>query len=314
MGKQLLSVECLTKSFGSKTVLDNLSFYVNEGEILGILGPNGAGKSTAFNIIAGLLEADSGKVFFSDNDINKDKKKYKSSIGVVPQEISLYEGMTILENLRFLGKLYAVRGKKLKERVEELIDDVKLTDRKHSEIGKLSGGMKRRINIAAAIVHNPKLVIMDEPTVGIDPQSRGLVWDIINELKEKGMSIIITSHYVEEIERLSDRVLIVNSGKVIADGTVNDLIDKYCKSRIYVIEFYTMSNQVVNEMETVLGVESIEVNENTVKIITSKDLNIIEKLIKITSENKADIKNIDIKKPGLEDVFFYFTGKGLKEP
>lgn len=314
MSKQLLNVECLTKSFGNKTVLDNLSFCVNEGEILGILGPNGAGKSTAFNIISGLLGADSGKVFFSDNDINMDRKKYKANIGVVPQEISLYEGMTILENLRFLGKLYGVRGKKLKERVEDLIADVKLTDRKHSEIGKLSGGMKRRINIAAAIVHSPKLVIMDEPTVGIDPQSRELVWDIIKELKERGMSIIITSHYVDEIERLSDRVLIINSGKVIADGTANDLIDKYCKSRIYTIEFYTMSNQIVKEMEAVPGVESIDINESTIRIITNRNLNIIEKLIKITTGNKAEIRNIDIKKPGLEDVFFYFTGKGLKEP
>ncbi len=314
MSTQLLNVEGLTKTFGGKNVLDNLSFHVNKGEILGILGPNGAGKSTAFNIIAGLLEADSGKVFFSDNDINKDKKIYKSSIGVVPQEISLYEGMTILENLRFLGKLYGVRGKKLKERVEELIGEVKLDDRAQTEIAKLSGGMKRRINIAAAIVHRPKLVIMDEPTVGIDPQSRGLVWDIINELKEKGMSIIITSHYVEEIERLSDRVLIVNAGKVIADGTVNHIIDKYCKSRIYVIEFYTITGRIIKDLEAVPGVESVEVKENTVKIITNKDLNIIERIVKITTENKAEIKNLDIKKPGLEDVFFYFTGKGLKEP
>jgi len=308
---KLLNVECLTKSFGTKTVLDKLSFYVNEGEILGILGPNGAGKSTSFNIITGLLKPDSGKVCF-DNEVIKDKKKYKTCIGVVPQDICLYEGMTIYENLSFLGKLYGIRGKKLKDKVESLIDDVKLTERKNSEVGKLSGGMKRRVNIAAALVHDPRLVIMDEPTVGIDPQSRGVVWDIIKELQEKKMSIILTSHYVDEIERLSDRVLIIDSGKVIADGTVNSLIDKYCESRIYIIEFYNMNNNIVKEIEAISGVHSINITDNTIKIITNRDLNIIE-IIKITTNHKAEIKNIDFRKPGLEEVFFHFTGRGLRE-
>lgn len=313
MGKRLLSVNKITKKFNSKTVVDNLSFHVNEGEVLGILGPNGAGKSTSFNIITGLLKPDSGEVCFTDNDINQSIKKYKSSIGVVPQEISLYEGMTIIENLRFIGKLYGVRGKGLVEKVEALIKDVKLSDKKNSEVGKLSGGMKRRVNIAAALVHKPKLVIMDEPTVGIDPQSRSSVWDIIKELKKKGISVILTSHYVDEIERLSDRVLIVDSGKVIAEGSSEELVERYCKTKSYKIEYYKVYSETVKDMEKVSGVQSVNVEENALKIITNQDSNIIEEIVKISSRNNVEIKNIDIKKPSLEDVFFHFTGKELRE-
>ncbi len=313
MSEKLLSVKNLTKVFSNKTVVNDLSFHINEKEILGILGPNGAGKSTTFNIISGLLKPDKGEICLTDNDMNVSKKQYKSNMGVVPQEISLYESMTIQENLLFLGKLYGVRGKKLKERVESLIEDVQLTEKKHTEVGKLSGGMKRRVNIAAALVHLPKLVIMDEPTVGIDPQSRSVVWDIIRSLREKGISVIITSHYVDEIERLSDRVLIIDLGKVIAEGTVESLVQSHCNSKIYTVEFYDMSDALLKEIEMIQDVNSIDIKDNVLKIITTKDLNIIENIIKAANKHKLDIKNIDFKKPGLEDVFFHFTGKGLRE-
>ena len=313
MSEKLLSVKNLTKVFSNKTVVNDLSFHINEKEILGILGPNGAGKSTTFNIISGLLKPDKGEICLTDNDMNVSKKQYKSNIGVVPQEISLYESMTIQENLLFLGKLYGVRGKKLKERVESLIEDVQLTEKKHTEVGKLSGGMKRRVNIAAALVHLPKLVIMDEPTVGIDPQSRSVVWDIIRSLSEKGISVIITSHYVDEIERLSDRVLIIDLGKVIAEGTVESLVSSHCNSKIYSVDFYDISDALVKEIEMIQGVNSIDINDNVLKIITTKDLNIIENIIKAANKHNLDIKNIDFKKPGLEDVFFHLTGKGLRE-
>ena len=313
MSEKLLSVKNLTKVFSNKTVVNDLSFHINEKEILGILGPNGAGKSTTFNIISGLLKPDKGEICLTDNDMNVSKKQYKSNIGVVPQEISLYESMTIQENLLFLGKLYGVRGKKLKERVESLIEDVQLTEKKHTEVGKLSGGMKRRVNIAAALVHLPKLVIMDEPTVGIDPQSRSVVWDIIRSLREKGISVIITSHYVDEIERLSDRVLIIDLGKVIAEGTVESLVSSHCNSKIYSVDFYDISDALVKEIEMIQGVNSIDINDNVLKIITTKDLNIIENIIKAANKHNLDIKNIDFKKPGLEDVFFHLTGKGLRE-
>lgn len=313
MDKTLLNINHITKKFNNKIVLDNLSFHVNEGEILGILGPNGAGKSTSFNIITGLLKPDSGKVYFTDKENNTNIKKYKSSIGVVPQDISLYEGMTINENLRFLGKLYGVRGKYLSEKVDRLVDEMKLTDKNNSEVGNLSGGMKRRVNIAAALVHSPKLVIMDEPTVGIDPQSRNVVWDIIKNLKNKNISVIVTSHYVDEIERLSDRVLIIDSGKVIAEGTVESLIEKYCESKTYNIEFYENNNLMAKEIKEIVDVQSINIYESSIKIKTSKDVNIIENIVKIASRNNTDIKNIDVKRPGLEDVFFNLTGKGLRE-
>ncbi|WP_160680571.1 ABC transporter ATP-binding protein [Clostridium sp. C8-1-8] len=312
MSESLIQVENVNKTFGEKKILDNLTFHVNKGEVLGILGPNGAGKSTTFNVITGLLKADSGTVKFEDNVV-LGSKAYKTRLGVVPQDISLYEDMTVEENLRLIGKLYGIRGNKLNAVVEKLVKDVHLSEKKKTEIKKLSGGMKRRVNIAAAILHDPALIIMDEPTVGIDPQSRSGIWDIINSLREQGKSIILTSHYVDEVERLSDRVLIIDTGKVIAEGSVNSLIKSYCNSKIYTIEFYSLDESFINEVKNIPSVESVDVQENKVKIISNNEKNILEDLVKISMSLNLDIKNIDFKKPSLEDVFFYFTGRGLRE-
>lgn len=307
----VLIVQDIVKNFSGKNVLDRLSFQVNKGEVLGILGPNGAGKSTTFNIITGLVCADSGYVTFL-NATNPNSKKYKMSMGVVPQDISLYSNMTVEENLRFIGKLYGVRGNTLNTKVDEIIHEVNLSDKRQESVKNLSGGMKRRVNIAAALLHNPELVIMDEPTVGVDPQNRSEIWDIIRTLKRKGKSVLLTSHYVDEIERLSDRVIVINKGKVIANGTVNELIEKFCKNYVYIIEFYSFQENFTKELNKQMIVNSINIDGNKVQINVDSAQNILESVIQIALKLKLEIKNIDVKKPNLEDVFFYFTGKGME--
>lgn len=308
---KLLVVQDIVKSFSGKNVLDCLSFEVNNGEVLGVLGPNGAGKSTTFNIITGLIQADSGSVEFKNNT-NPSSKRYKRSLGVVPQDISLYSNMTVEENLRFIGKLYGVKGKKLEEKVHEILGEMNLNNKRKEAVKNLSGGMKRRVNIAAALLHNPELVIMDEPTVGVDPQSRSDIWDIIRGLKKKGKSIILTSHYVDEIERLSDRVIVINSGKVIAEGTVDELIEKFCRNYVYIVEFYSFQENFTEELNRQMMVKSIDIDGNKAKINVDSDKNILESIIRIASKLNLEIKNIDVKKPNLEDVFFNFTGKGME--
>ena len=307
---ELLSVKNVIKSFSGNKVLNGLSFKVDKGEILGVLGANGAGKSTTFNILSGLISADSGIVSLGDNMTTPATKEYKQSIGIVPQDISLYNNMTVEENLKFIGKLYGIRGKKLSLITDEILDEVNLSEKKKDYIKNLSGGMKRRVNIASALLHEPKLVIMDEPTVGVDPQSRAELLKIIKQLKQKGRSVIYTSHYVDEIERLSDRVIIIKDGKVSAEGTVNQLVGKYCRNYVYILQFYSFNDSFCKELKRKINVVDMDTEEYTVKIYTDSKTNILEYIVQTAVELDLTIKNIDIKKPNLEDVFFYFNEKG----
>lgn len=313
MESVLLDVQNLVKVYDDRRILDHLSFQMYDSEILGVLGPNGAGKSTTFKIINGLVEQDSGKVLFNGQDVRKNGRGYKTNVGVVPQEISLYSSLTVQQNLRFFGKMYNVDNDELKKRIDRILDWVELAEKRHSRIDSLSGGMKRRINIAVALIHEPQLVIMDEPTVGIDPQSRSAIWEIIAQLKKSGKSVIITSHYVDEIERLSDRVLIMDWGKIIAEGTVNDLIHRFSSTQVYVIEFYTLSYDISDDLGAIPGVLDVTLREKTATIMIDEDANVLERIIRFITQNGLDIKGIDFKKPSLEDVFFHFTGRRLRE-
>lgn len=307
----VLEINKLQHSFQNQTVLDQLTFQVNAGEILGMLGPNGAGKSTTFHMITGLLHPDSGSIYFLGKNMHS-VSDYKYRIGIVPQDICLYENFTILENLKFLGKLYGMKGTKLRTTVDELIEAVQLTEKRNVEVSKLSGGMKRRINIAAALVHDPILILMDEPTVGIDPQSRYLIWDIIKTLKARGKSIILTSHYVDEIEKLSDRVIIVDKGNVLAEGTPDLLIQQYGQSKRYQIDLYSIKDGFLEAIQKE-GYKNVTNSENQIVIIADSEDNTIENIIKILMKFEVEIKTIDVHKPGLSDVFFHFTGRGLRE-
>lgn len=317
MREKLFYVRELNKFYGDKQVLNNLSFEVNKGEVLGILGSNGAGKSTMFGIISGLTKGNSGEIGFQDGKGLYGSKEYKCRLGIVPQDISLYANMTVKENLILFSRLYGLRGKNMITNVNNLIEELKLSDKTNTDIKNLSGGMKRRVNIAAAIVHNPSLIIMDEPTVGIDPENRNAVWDIIESLRSKGKSVILTSHYIEEIDKLSDRVIIVDKGRKVAEGKSSDLVEEYGKSITYSIEFFMLSRTSVadlkNNIEEEITFKDIEFDENKINItVDANQENYIEILIKLAKKNNLEIKNINVKKANLEDVFILFIERGKK--
>lgn len=318
MKEKLFYVRGLNKFYGERQVLNNLSFEVNKGEVLGILGSNGAGKSTMFGIISGLTKGNSGEIGFQDGESPYGSKEYKCRLGIVPQDISLYANMTVKENLVLFSRLYGLRGKKMISNVEKLIKELKLSDKSNTDIKNLSGGMKRRVNIAAAIVHNPLLIIMDEPTVGIDPENRNAVWDIIENLRSKGKSVILTSHYIEEIDKLSDRVIIVDKGRKVAEGEPFNLVEEYGKNITYSIEFFMLSRTIIdslkNDIEKEITFQNIEFDQNKINIIVdANEENYIETLIKIAKKNNLEIKNINIKKANLEDVFISFIERGKKD-
>lgn len=223
----ILELENLKKSYGEKTVVDNVSFVVKDGDILGFLGPNGAGKSTAIALITSITEMNDGNILYLEKDIKKIQKEFKRELGVVPQDLAIYEDLNAYDNVKFFCSLYSYTGKELKERTRKALEYVGLWDRRKDMPHQFSGGMKRRLNIACSIAHSPKLLIMDEPTVGIDPQSRNHIMEMIKTLNHNGTTVIYVSHYMEEIESLCNRVIIMDHGKVLEDMDKIELKKKY---------------------------------------------------------------------------------------
>ncbi|MGL5616801.1 MAG: ABC transporter ATP-binding protein [Sarcina sp.] len=223
---KILEVNDLKKSYGNKVAVNNISFYLLEGEILGFLGPNGAGKSTTINILATALKRDGGEISFKGEDISKNIKSYKKSLGVVPQRLALFEDLSAYENVKYFAAFYGLKGEKLKDRVLESLEMVGLLERKDEMPSTYSGGMKRRLNIACALAHKPEILILDEPTVGIDPQSRNHILESIKKLRDEGTTVIYTTHYMEEVQNICDRVIIVDEGRVIEEGEIDKIIEK----------------------------------------------------------------------------------------
>lgn len=227
MNNSVLEVRNICKKYGEKKVVTNESFTVYSGDILGFIGPNGAGKSTTINMITTLVEPDGGNIFFRDQDITKQSDCFKRALGVVPQDLAIYEDLSAYENVRFFCALYGIKGTELKERVKQALEFVGLWERRKDSPSKFSGGMKRRLNIACAIAHGPELLIMDEPTVGIDPQSRNRIMEAVNILHQKGTTVIYTSHYMEEIETLCNRIVLIDKGIVLEDLDKKTYKEKY---------------------------------------------------------------------------------------
>lgn len=225
--EKILSIKNLKKSFGETEVVHGLSFDVNKGDILGFLGPNGAGKSTTINMIATLLDKEGGEVIFDGLDVSENNVKFKKSLGLVPQDIALFSDLTAYENVKFFCSLYKIKGNELKEKTKEALEKVGLWNRKNDYPDSFSGGMKRRLNIACSIAHKPKLLIMDEPTVGIDPQSRNNILEVVKGLREEGTTIIYTSHYMEEVEAICSKLIIMDKGTIIEEGDKEEIKSKY---------------------------------------------------------------------------------------
>ncbi|MBU5317305.1 ABC transporter ATP-binding protein [Clostridium bornimense] len=309
----IIEVENITKRFNDKLVLDNVSYSVEKGEVFGFIGPNGAGKSTLINIMTSLLVPDSGTIKICGYDIIKEPIKAKECIGYVPQDLSLMEEMNAYDNLEFFGALYGLKGKELKERIREALKVTGLEDTKRKKVKKFSGGMKRRLNIAVAILHHPKVLILDEPTVGVDPQSRNHIFSFIRTIcKEWGTTVLYTSHYMEEIEELCKRVFIIDLGKEIAYGNKEEIKASFSSNNKIRVETEGINGEVLVRLKEIDGVEKV-LEEDNVVFITINPKFILSTALSILESSGVVIKKITYDDIKLEDVFLSLTGKTLRD-
>lgn len=308
-----LEIKNLTKKYGDFIAVDNMSLTVEEGEIFGFLGANGAGKSTTINMISGLLKSNEGSISILGKDIKKNSRFTKMNLGIVPQDIAIYEDLTAYENVKFFAGLYGLRGEDLKAKSEEALKFVGLTDKIKEYPKNFSGGMKRRLNIACAIAHKPKLIIMDEPTVGIDPQSRNYILESVKELNRMGCTIIYTSHYMEEVEEICSRIAIVDHGKIIADGTKEELKLIVTDTSEHLIKVKSTDKLSKEEIKKINGVKAVKIEEDSVTINSEVEVNNLNKIIQYFINNDIEIKNVETKTPNLETVFLTLTGRTLRD-
>lgn len=307
----MISVQNLSKKFGSTEALKGISFEIKAGEFFGLLGPNGAGKTTTISIMSTILEPDGGSVNIAGFDLKKNPTECKKTIGVVPQEIALYNELSAWDNLLFWGSLYSVSKSDLTKRAEETLKLFGLYDRKNDKVKTYSGGMKRRINIASALLHRPQVLFMDEPTVGIDPQSRNLIFEVVEKLHHDGMTIVYTTHYMEEAERFCNRIGIIDNGQIIAQGTLDELKSSSAMKETIVVSCRNLSNPMQEKIAA--GWNDIKRIENSIHFYSSNVKNDLSGIIVKCNEAGLDVSNIDIQKVNLESIFLNLTGKQLRD-
>jgi len=303
----------LHKSFGETKAVQGVDFNVEQGEIYSLLGPNGAGKTTTISMLSCLLRPDEGDARVMGHSIKNEQMGVKSVLGVVPQEIALYEDLTARENLTFWGKMYGLRGGALKARVDEVLDIIGLRDRAKERVGKYSGGMKRRVNIGVALLHKPKVIYMDEPTVGIDPQSRRNILDSVVSLKDQGMTVLYTTHYMEEAQELSNEIGIMDHGKMIASGTHDELVKLVGGQTRIDLTLNMEASAVVDEWRSVEGVSQVTAEKGLVTVLVGDSNEVLPRLFDVTNRLSARITSVDILEPNLEAVFLHLTGRALRD-
>lgn len=308
-----ISVTNLRKTFGDFVAVEDVSFEAEQGEILSLLGPNGAGKSTSISIISGLYPPTAGEAAIMGHSIIKEPEAAKAHLGVVPQDIALYPDLSARENLLFWGKMYGLRGAPLKSRVDEVLEIIGLADRQKDHIEKFSGGMKRRVNIGAALLHQPKVIIMDEPTVGIDPQSRRHILDNVKELNQKGMTVLYTTHYMEEAAELSDHIAIMDKGRVIAYGTHAELIQMVGEKTRLDINVNTDASRILPSWEKTEGVTSIDTTDGKIIALVDDSNTVLPRMFEAAAQAQVRITSVDIQEPNLEMVFLHLTGRALRD-
>ncbi|WP_195264240.1 MULTISPECIES: ATP-binding cassette domain-containing protein [unclassified Clostridium] len=309
----VIEIKDLVKKYDDNIAVDNINLSIEEGEIYGILGPNGAGKSTTISIVCSLLRPSSGEVKILGEDIKRNSLKIKKFLGLVPQSIAVYSDFTAYENVKFFGELYGLRGNKLKESIEKSLEFTGLLEVKNKKAKEFSGGMLRRLNIACAIIHNPKILIMDEPTVGIDPQSRNHIMQSVKELNKQGVTIVYTTHYMEEAEALCSKIAIIDKGKIIVEGSKEELKDMVSDKRTLNIGLDDIYKMNIEALRNIEGVLDINIDENNLIITSSKDVNNLDKIIKVVSEQNVKITDLGFKEITLETVFLSLTGKKLRD-
>jgi ABC-2 type transport system ATP-binding protein len=308
----LLKVQSLVKSFGATRAVDSVSFEVRAGEIYGLLGPNGAGKTTTISMISGLLKPDAGEVFVAEEGFWSNPQKAKSIMGVVPQELAIYEELTGRENLEFWGRMAGLNARDAKARGTELLEALTLTDRAKDAVKTYSGGMKRRINLGCALLHHPQLLLLDEPTVGIDPQARLNILEFIRKLRASGTAILYTTHYLEEAETLCQRIGIIDHGRVLAEGTLSELQDRLGGDRVFVLEadFKSATPETWDGFLQRFRVLQKSERQLVVAAIGTPDPS---ECLKDLLGLPVRVENVTLKRPSLNDVFLQLTGRELRE-
>lgn len=310
----MIEVKNLGKTFKKKIAVEDVNMYLEEGESVGLLGPNGAGKSTTISMISTLLPPTKGTVKFNGKDVFKHPKELRPVLGVVPQEIALYEELSAYENMKFFGKVYGLSGKALEDKIQETLELVGLKERQKDAVDTYSGGMKRRINIAVALMHDPEILIMDEPTVGIDPQSRNYILDMVRKLnREKGLTILYTSHYMEEVEKLCDRVYIMDHGQVIASGTKEELKSILSNEETVTIQVEELKKEFSDLLSSQRRINRMMEGENEYNLIVSKGEQLLGEIFDYARQTQVKIIGIHVQTPTLEDVFLHLTGRKLRD-
>ena len=333
----VLEVDGLVKKYGDFEAVKGIDFEVQEGEVFGLLGPNGAGKTQTISMLTGVIPPTAGTARIGGHDLHQDMQAVKKINGLVPQDLALYPTLSARANLEFFGRIYGLHGKKLKERVDDVLRIVSLTERADEAVENYSGGMKRRVNIAAGLLHEPRLLFLDEPTVGVDPQSRNHIFESVMRLnRERGMSIVYTSHYMEEVELLCNRVAIIDEGRIIAMDTIKNLIALLGGGIIH-IGLEGMDDALVVKLSSLPGVESAEITSPAVppppgeeqdveqierqsvsasprvKIVAKNSRQAIVNVINHLNEANITLTSLEILEPNLESVFLHLTGKKLRE-
>jgi ABC-2 type transport system ATP-binding protein len=309
----MITLRSVSKSFGKIKALENVSFNIEKGEIFGILGPNGAGKSTIVNILNTLVKPDEGDVIIDGVNVKDDGETIKLIMGVVPQEIALYEELTAYENLLFWGGLYDIPKSELKENVDKTLEIVDLSFRKNDRIKTFSGGMKRRINIACSLLHNPKILVLDEPTVGVDPQNRNHIFEVIERLNYEGMTIIYTTHYMEEAERFCDNISIIDVGRIIAQGTLKELRQISDVKDLLTIKLADTNSEIISRITAENPLFWYDSTSNTLKAEFGNIGNDTSIIINRIQNSGGVIERIYTQGTNLESIYLKLTGKELRD-
>jgi ABC-2 type transport system ATP-binding protein len=308
-----LACSGLVKRFGDRLAVDGVGFEIARGETYGLLGPNGAGKTTSISMICGILARDGGEVVVDGRPIHPGSTAAKSAIGYVPQDLAIYPDLTARENLVFFGQLYGLGGRPLTARVDELLEVIGLTDRAKDRTEQFSGGMKRRLNIAIGLLHRPKLLVLDEPTVGVDPQSRNAILSSVQELGREGMAILYTTHYMEEAERLCDRVGIIDEGRIRAEGTRRQLVDLVGqRDRVRLIAGGDLA-AAATAARAIPGVHEATAGDGSLDLLVTAGRSLLPGLLAVLSGDGIAIRSVEVIEPDLEAVFLHLTGKALRD-
>lgn len=311
----ILEVKNLVKKYGDFLAVKGITFEIKEGEIFSLLGPNGAGKTTTISMLSTLYDPTDGDAVIGGHSVRREPMAVRQVIGVVPQDLALYEDLTARENLVFWGQMYGLGGKALNSRVDEVLEQIGLTDKAKNRVKTYSGGMKRRVNIGVGLLHKPRLLFMDEPTVGIDPQSRRAILDTVKALNEQGMTVLYTTHYMEEAAELSNRVGIIDHGELIAIGTQKELTQQVGQSETLILHIGENDDaealaQTLNGLPGILEASAVE---HDVSVITPEAEDVLALVVTKANERGIKIRSIDIREPNLEAVFLHLTGRALRD-